>query len=177
MVTINQSGASGQGSELKSSPLAGRSSKTIILIAVISILILIIGIFFLKQKFGLFGQPKTGQEAQKIIIPKVLYNLAGLVQELDKNSFILEASIPQLNDSGKPIQKKETRKVNITSATRFSRLTFVSQEGETGKAPVETPMTFSDIKVGDYIEVIANQDISQALEFEASQARSLPREF
>jgi len=174
MVTINQSGSSGPGLKNNDIPSYGRPNKTTILIVVVLILLLIIGIIFLKQKLG-FGQQKTGQENQKITVPKVIYNLAGLVQKLEENSFILEASIPQLDQSGKVTQRKETRKINVTSGTKFSRLTFVAQPGSTGKSPLETPMTFGEIKVGDYIEVIANQDISQAQDFEASQVRELPR--
>jgi regulatory protein YycI of two-component signal transduction system YycFG len=162
MVTINQGGASGQGSKLKINPSAGKSSRTAISIAVILILILIIGIFFLNQK---------------ITVPKVLYSLAGLVQKVEENSFTLEASIPQIDASGNPVQKKEIRTVKVTPATTFSQLTFVIQEGEAGKVPVEKPMSFSDIKIGDYVEVISDQDISQASEFEASQTRFLPIEF
>lgn len=117
------------------------------------------------------------KQAQKIELPKVLYNLAGLVLQLEKSSFIIEASVPQIDDNGQLSQKTDRRKVNITSATRITRLTFVSQEGRSGKAPVETPMAFKDIKVGDYIEVISSQDISQASEFEATQARFLPKNF
>jgi len=177
MVTINQSGSSGPGLKNNDIPSYGRPKKTTILIVVVLILLVIFGIIFLKQKFGLFGQQKAGQQEQKITIPKVIYNLAGLVQKLEENSFILEASIPQLDQSGKVTQKKETRKINVTADTKFSRLTFVAQPGSTGKSPLETPMTFGEIKVGDYIEVIANQDISQAQDFEATQVRELPRNF
>jgi hypothetical protein len=162
-------------SELK--PSDGRSSKTVTLIAVFSILISLALILFLKQKFWPSVQPGTGQENQKIVIPKVLYNLAGLVQKTEENFFIMEADIPQLDENGKPIQKKEIRKVIITMSTGFSQLKFVAQEGKAGRAPVETPITFKDIKEGDYVEVISNQDISQDKEFEAGRVRSLPKTF
>jgi hypothetical protein len=175
MVTINNDGSSASDSKLD--PSAGRSSRTILLIIVVSILILTAVIFFLRQKIWPSVNLETGQEKQKIVIPKVIYNLAGLVQKMEENSFILEASIPQLDKNGNPTQIKEIRRVKITPLTRFSRLTFVAQEGKVGKAPVETLITFKDIKGGDYIEVISNQDISHDKEFEASQIRTLPQSF
>jgi len=72
-------------------------------------------------------------------------------------------------------QKIESRKVFVTSNTKFSRLTFVAQEGTSQKTPQETNIFFKDLKVKDYIEVISNQDISQSPEFEATQIRVLPR--
>jgi len=131
------------------------------------------GIAFLKQ----LGQPKVEEVNQNIIVPSVIYNLAGLVKEIKESSFVLEASIPQVDQAGKVTQKKEMRKINVTANTRFSHLTFVAQPGTTAKSPLETPMNFNEMKVGDYIEVIASQDISKAQDFEASQVRELPRNF
>jgi len=115
------------------------------------------------------------EEPPKITLPTVLYNLVGPIQELEKNSLILEAGIIQLNEQGQPTHKIELRKVFVTSNTKFSRLTFVSQEGTNQKIPQETSIFFKDLKVKDYIDVISNQDISQSPEFEAIQIRVLPR--
>ncbi len=115
------------------------------------------------------------EEPPKVTLPKVLYNLAGPIQKLEKNSLILEANIPQLNEQGQLTPKIESRKVLITAKTKFSRLIFVAQEGKNQKTPQETNISFNDLNLKDYIEVISNQDISQAQEFEATQIRVLPR--
>jgi len=115
------------------------------------------------------------EEPPKITLPTVLYNLAGPIQELEKSFLILEAGIPQLNEQGQLTHKIESRKVFVTLNTKFTRLTFVAQEGKSQKTPQETNIFFKDLKVKDYIEVISNQDISQSPEFEAIQIRILPR--
>lgn len=115
------------------------------------------------------------ENQQQIILPKVLYNLAGPIQELQKDSLTFEASIPEINGAGQLAPKTELRKVLITTTTKFSRLAFVAQEGTNQKTPQETAISFKDFKVKDYIEVISNQDISQAQEFTAVQIRILPQ--
>jgi len=115
------------------------------------------------------------EEPPKITLPTVLYNLAGPIQELEKSFIILEAGIPQLNEQGQLTHKIELRKVFVIPTTKFSRLTFVTQEGTNQKTPQETVILFKDLKVKDYIEAISNQDISEAQEFQAIQIRVLPR--
>lgn len=167
------------GPEFKNEPpLRGSLIRTLGFVFIIFIIALI-AVTIIPQRGSEFQglSSEKGQESARIELPKILYNLVGLVQDLDEDSFILQASIPQVNESGQLYQKTEERRVNITASTKITKLTFVSQEGQSGKTPVETPMTFDDIKVGDYIEVIASQDISQVAEFEADQARFLPKNF
>lgn len=121
-------------------------------------------------------EKETPPETPKITLPKILYNLAGTIQKIDKGSLLFEATIPLLDEKGQPITKTETRKVMITPNTKFTRLTFV--EVEPGrKTPQETLINFRNLKLEDYIEVISNRDISQAEEFEATQIRVLPTSF
>lgn len=116
------------------------------------------------------------EEIPKITSPKILYNLAGTIEKIEKDSIIFKATIPQLDEKGQPIEKTEIRKAQITPATKFTRLTFVEIEPER-KTPKETPITFKDLQVGDYIEVVSNRDISQLEEFETTQIRVLPKSF
>ena len=121
------------------------------------------------------GEVAKEEEPPQVTLPKVLYNLAGPIQQLGVGMLVLEAEIPQLTETGEVSQKIESRKVFVTASTKFSRLTFVAQAGNSQKTPQETVIAFKDLKVKDYIEVVSNQDISQAAEFTAVQIRILPR--
>jgi len=142
----------------------------------IFVLIAVIILYFISQQSFNFRSVETEkkQEVNNPVLQETIFNLGGTVQEIDKNSFILEATIPWINEDGQLTQKVAKRKVNITSATKIARLTLVSQGEKKGKTPIETPINFSDIKVGDYVEVISKIDISQVPEFEAMQIRFLP---
>jgi len=118
------------------------------------------------------------EDPNKMVLSSVIYNLVGTVQSVDEDSFILEASVYHAGEKGQITQTKEERKVNITPDTRISRLTFIPKQGSDEiKQPSETLMSFEDIEVGDYMEVISDQDISVAQEFEAIRARFLPANF
>ncbi len=111
----------------------------------------------------------------KITVPKVLYNLAGLIKKMENRTIFLEASIPQVDENGNPSQITEIRKITVKPDAKISRLTFVAQEGTDEKVPKENQITLADLKIGDYIEVISNKDISQETEFEVVQVRLLPK--
>lgn len=150
----------------------------VLITSILLFLIVIILFFFFKKGPEVFLSPGVEapqKEAPEITLPKILYNLAGPVKNFDKKSITFEASIPQLDEKGEAIAKIEIRKALITSATKFTHLTFVAQPGTNSQTPLETSITFQDIKIGDYIEIISNQDISQKEEFEATQIRVLPR--
>lgn len=154
--------------------------KIVILILVLIPVILIGGIFteyYLVKKGitskGTTSNPPLSETPPKVTLPTTLYNLAGSIKNLDKDSLTLEANIPFIDEKGEPISRIETRTAKITALTKFSRLAFV--ETESGKrVPKETTITFNDLKIGNFVEVIALEDISHAEEFEASQIRILP---
>ena len=152
--------------------------KNIVIILILILIVIIVLIstkyYFSQKRTPSISEEEAPEEEQKIILPKILYNLTGVIHELNKGSLLFEASIPQIDENGQPVEKTETREAKITQLTKFTQLTFI--ETEPGrKIPKETPITFQDFKIGDYIEVISNQDISQAEEFEATQIRILPK--
>jgi flagellar basal body-associated protein FliL len=151
-----------------------------IFIILIIFLILIAG--FLSYYFH-FPKEKTKAPQKKetlpppppaVVLPKVIYNLSGEIKKIEPNAIIFEASIPVLGENNQITQKKEIRKAIITPSTTFNKISFVEVE-EKRKKVVESPITFKDLKIGDLIEVISNQDISHAEEFEATQIRVFPR--
>lgn len=103
-----------------------------------------------------------------IELPKVLYNLSGKITKLEKDAIIFNAAISSKDSKGEVVSSVESRKANIDSATAIKRLAFVNN------SPVESIIKLSDIKVGDYVEVISDQDISNAAEFSATVVRVLP---
>lgn len=167
----------------------GKIPARIIIIGAIAIFIVSISSvlfsnYYLSKKIAeIESRLKLPQEAElpqkgpKISIPKILYNLAGVIQKLEKSSLVLEATIPQLDETGQLTQKTEIRRVIVGSATKLSRLAFVTEEGTDRRISKETPIILRDLKIGDYIEVISNQDISGKQEFEATKIRILPKGF
>lgn len=151
--------------------------KKSIIIVLILVLIILIGViatkYYFSQKITSGPPEKEPPPKEEIKLPKTIYNLAGAIQKLEQNALLFGATINQLDQNGQLVQRIETRKAIITQTTKLTSLTFT--ETEPGrKTPKETPITFKDLKLGDYIEVISNRDISQAEEFEATQIRVLP---
>jgi flagellar basal body-associated protein FliL len=156
--------------------------KTVIFLIILIFIFVFLGGFLY---YFYSSQKKTSQpieipqtETQKkntITLPKTFYNLVGTVKNYDKNSITFEASIPQLNEEGEVVRKTEIRKALLLPTTKFSKLTFVVQPETGKKIPKEEKISLTDIKIGDQIEVISNQDISSKKEFEVLQVRVLPK--
>ena len=106
-------------------------------------------------------------------IPRVLYNISGTVTEITADFLVIEAVVIELDEEGQPVQKTEVRKTLFTSATQFTRLLFVTQEGTNRKTPQETQIGIGELQIGDSIEVFSKQDISSKEEFEVTKVRIL----
>ncbi len=149
--------------------------KNITFISILSFIIILICIvlvglmIYFKTTQKTVPQPETPiiskePEKPKTTLPKALYNLAGEIQKIEKEAIFFEATIPQLDNAGNSIQKK------------FTSLTFV--EVEPGKkSPQDKPITFQDLKIGNYIEVVSNHNIAELQEFEVTQIRLLSATF
>ncbi|MCK4553655.1 hypothetical protein KAU19_01690 [Candidatus Parcubacteria bacterium] len=121
-------------------------------------------------------QPEEEQreEMPKFTVPEVLYNLIGLIQDIDDDFIIIEAEIPFLDENHQIIYKMEERKILISENTVLKSLNIVKQEKTNKKIIQESLISLQDLKIGDQIEAIANKDISQGYEFTASQIRIMP---
>lgn len=162
--------------------------KKTITIGLVLIFIALAGLFIIKYvnlPIGKYKPPATQPqestapplEKPKITLPKVLYNLAGSIQEIAKDSLLFEAAVPYLDKNNEAAIKNEVRKALITATTKFSSLTFVEKPGSKSRVPQETAISLKDLKKGDYVEVVSNQDISQAQVFEATLIRILQKSF
>jgi len=176
--------------------------KNKIIILVVFVVFILIGLvfaqmFIFKCRLPIFksilkcpfsGQTNQGQTEQPesvvnqppvktVTLPKVLYNLAGSIQEIAKDSIVFEAAVPYLDNNNEAAIKNEVRKALITATTKFSRLSFVEKPGSKSRVPQEASISLNDLKKGDYVEVVSNQDISQAPTFEATLIRMLQKSF
>jgi len=161
-----------------------KTTKNIITILLVLILISLIVIILLsilslfKEDLNEFNLPESKsfqrEKPPKVTLPDVVYNLTGTVKKFEKNSIIFEATIPKLNEKNEIVMETELRKALVTPLTKFTRLSFIKQEGTNRETPQEKSITFQDIKINDYIEVISNQNILQKQEFEVTQIRILP---
>lgn len=160
-----------------------------LVIIFILLAILIIGVmlfsYFYKEPFKLkpnkqeVASPASSTtenmiEPPKITMPKVIYNLSGVIQKIEQNSITLEANISYIDETNQVARKKEIKKIIITPATKFNRLTIVATAQENTKKIQENEIASEDLKVGDNIEAIAASNINNVQEFEATQIRILP---
>lgn len=148
-----------------------------IIIGIVIILIVIGGAFFYyqkKQKESSPPKPGVSSSVPNVSIPGVLYNLAGRIEKIEGEAIVFEAIIPQIDERNQLISKKETRRAIVTSDTSFIRLITAAQQEAGLGVSQENQITFKDLKIGDYIEVISSQNISQLIEFEAVKIRVLP---
>ncbi|MCK5416685.1 hypothetical protein KAI92_04625 [Candidatus Parcubacteria bacterium] len=110
----------------------------------------------------------------KYNIPEVIYNLTGIIEEVNDNYIILKVRISEGMEEYAPERKgPEMRKVAINSLTRFNKLQFTPIPGTTQKKVEEIQIPSSSFNEGDYIEVIASKDIAIAKDFDASQIKKL----
>jgi len=113
----------------------------------------------------------TAEETKRATVPDTLYNLTGTIAGFEEGAIVFEAKVPLVDDEGKLDHKIETRKILITSVTKFTSLIFVVNE-ETGKEiPTEVKLTIDDFEIGDIIEVLSIENISKKEEFRAIKIR------
>ncbi len=105
-------------------------------------------------------------------LPKSIYNVVGVIEEIEKDSIILKANLQKQDDSGKIINYSEYRRAKITSQTKFIKLKFI-EIAPGRKAPKEIPISLKDLRKGDYIEVVSNQDVFEEKEFPVIKVRLL----
>lgn len=105
---------------------------------------------------------------EKIVIPEVIYNLSGKITKIDGNTIVFNAEIYSVDGKGASSVREEQRSAIVNSGTKLSSLSFVD------RSPVDKKIDFSDLKPGDYVEIVSNSDISGAEEFLATRIRVKP---
>ncbi|MBU4257425.1 hypothetical protein KKC04_03355, partial [Patescibacteria group bacterium] len=101
---------------LKNNPI--RLVMIFVLLAVLIIEAMLISYFYKepfksepnKQKVAspVSSTTENKTESPKITMPKVIYNLSGVIQKIEQNSVVLEANISYIDETNQVAQKKET---------------------------------------------------------------------
>jgi len=157
--------------------------KIVVIFILIVFFALLIGTLFYCQFFTKGNEEnnliKTKEkqsiegENQELTIPEVLYNLTGKITGFQDATIIFNAEIPQFDKNNQMIKKYELRKAITDSTTKFTYLEIITHKETGQKIPKETQIYFKNLKVGDYIEAISSENISNKVEFSATQIRLL----
>lgn len=147
--------------------------KNLLAIAVMLVIITVVSGLALQQKesgnSGEIIDKKSDMKPipiqEKIIVPKVIYNLSGRISKIDGNTVIFNAEIYSVDEKGARSVREEERRALVNYQTKFSSLSFVN------RSPVDKIIKLSDLKPGDYAEILSSSDISNAKEFLATQIR------
>ena len=144
--------------------------KTPILIAIIVLIILVI----LAIVFGGYKKPKLPEE--EVVIAKEIYGISGTIESIGQNALIVDALILLEDPSKAPIRQKVN--VLVNNETGLLTLQFPDPEdipkGSTKPIyPEETEIKFSELKVGDNIDIQAKENISEKIKNNASITASV----
>jgi len=104
---------------------------------------------------------EAGPEAEKPAIAKEIYGFSAVIKEINDKTLVLEASIPLAG-----VEKKVTKKITalVTDNTEIVKWKFpekLPQEPGQRINAKKTPISFSDLKIGDKIEVAGFGNISE----------------
>lgn len=114
-------------------------------------------------------------ERERIVpkVPAIIYNLTGSIKDLQFNSMLFLADM-QAVEGDQIVQTKMEKKVLLTDETKFSQLKIIIDKKTGAQSIQEIKISRQDLQKGAQAEVIAKENIKEALEFSASQVRLLP---
>lgn len=122
----------------------------------------------------LLNQEKLKNDAPKYKTPTVIYNLTGTIEDLGNDFIVLKVKAPMdLGERAPELKGPEERKVAVGSMTKFNQIKLIPVPDTNRKKVEEIEVSLEKLKKGDYIEVIANQDIATAQSFQASLIKKL----
>lgn len=134
----------------------------IILIAVIVIVVAIIVVALVTKQ----GEPNTTNNTnndngslKSVEIAKEFYGFSATIKDIDGKTLTVEGSIPAA--SGGPVTG--TVKISVVDETKIVKLKFPSEIEDKTKPvyPEEIVLKFSDLKVGDKINISCTTNISE----------------
>ena len=109
-------------------------------------------------------------------LPEEIYNLSGNVTEKGDKFLEMEAEVRVSQfplPEGKEIEKQNI-KVNLTDKTKISEIEMIEPPPLPPEKPFkETILGFGDVKIGDKITVISEENIKGKTEISASQIQVL----
>lgn len=152
-------------------------SRLTFILAAIGALVFIVAVFAILNRQGASPGQTSGTTTRSEtpdLLPKVIYNLSGPVEDIGESFIVINASVFKMTDDGQVSKVIEKRTAFITSETKITKLTLISQEDTNKKLPQESLIIFSQISRGDNVEVISDQNIADKQQFRATHVRILP---
>lgn len=150
-----------------------KKHKIFILIAILLTVLLILLLILLVKYFPIkelkeeaLTPRDDGNERANI---KMLYDQLGTVQEVN-NFFIIIETIPE-RKLVKGLITQETEIINIIIPERLDNGSFTPEDIREERA------SLLDIKIGDEVSIVSNQNVNELEEFNALKIRIIKREF
>jgi hypothetical protein len=172
---------------IKDAFLNNKKNLIIIFVSLV-VIISMVGFYLFKINKPKVNSPKepVSQENQEALIPEVIYNLNGNVKSISENVIIFEADNYETGKSGsatderdennQPVKSKKIIQVQTDANTEFTYLNFVIHKETGKKIPQLVKMNLEDFKIGDYVEVMSDQNIKDKETFLASKVRLISRQ-
>jgi len=141
-----------------------------ILIVIIVLIILVI----LAIIFGGYKKPSPGGE--EVVIAKEIYGISGTIESIGSNALVVNALILLEDPTKTPITQKVN--VSVDNDTNIVKLEFPDPKtipaGSTKPIlPKETALKFSDLKIGDKVDIQAKENISEKIKNNTSFTASV----
>jgi len=137
-----------------------KKTKMVLVIIIIVIIIFAVLKFVLLPRKTTPNTNPTGGGAINIEIAKEIYGFSAEIKAINGKTLTLDASIP-LADTTKTPEKISVKAV-VNDTTKIVKLKFPTEIKDKTKPvyPEETPLNFSDLKVGDKINVAVASNVS-----------------
>jgi hypothetical protein len=137
----------------------------ILIIAIIALIAaVVLAIVSAPPQIGPGKNQAGAGEITNVEIASEIYGFTGEIKEIKDNTLTLEATIPLADIQKEPI--KITLTALVTDQTKIVKLKFPTTIKDKTKPvyPEETVIKFSDLKVGDKIDVAAIKNLSEKIE-------------
>ena len=137
-----------------------KKAKIVLVIIIIVIIVFAVLKFVLLPRKTTLNTNPTGGGAINIEIAKEIYGFSAEIKAINGKTLTLDASIP-LADTTKTPEKISVKAV-VNDTTKIVKLKFPTEIKDKTKPvyPEETPLNFSDLKVGDKINVAVASNVS-----------------
>jgi len=135
-----------------------KKSKILLIIIIVAIIIVASLIVFLKKP-----------ETEESLIAEKIFGLSGTIQEIEGNGFLAEVNVLLDDLSQEPVKK--TIRIAISNDTKILRVEFpetIPQGDNDPIFPKETEIGFSDLNVGDKVDIETLGNASQGIKDKTS---------
>ncbi|OGZ32035.1 MAG: hypothetical protein A2V69_02010 [Candidatus Portnoybacteria bacterium RBG_13_40_8] len=135
------------------------NSTTLLIVIIVILVISIIGVIV----FG--GKKEANNQGKEPTLPEEIYGLSGTITSIGEKEIFIDALIVYTDGSN----ETQSKRILVDENTKITTLEFPKITAEDRNKPIEQPkeieIGFTDLKVGDKIEAIANENIVGKDEF------------